>query len=343
MRKYDNLPINRLVSDVAVDPVHVRELADSIKVSGPISPVLVRDETLELIDGFHRVAAMRELGFDNVECIITPCDQETFWDLRIISATLHKAVTFARAVDWIDEAFAESHWKNQYKSAYNIFNGVRQGYVTGEAKAWVEAKGTKWGLTVGTIENWLQAKQTLAPELREELRTSTAASRREPSQYIEIAHALPTRPELQKRVLDKVEREGLSTKEIREVSKAIRSVADEEEVETILREPVSRTADELTRAAKVEKILKQPPPEPTPREREQLFRGLLLEVYLDVQQMAHSVRRVKPEILEPLTPNQKSALLETTEELIAELQRVADYLRGRPLIEGEARLIKEAE
>ena len=82
MNQLSTLPIDRLVSDVAVDPVHVRELADSIKVSGPITPVTVRQDTYELIDGFHRVAAMAELGFSTVECITTSCDDETFWDSR---------------------------------------------------------------------------------------------------------------------------------------------------------------------------------------------------------------------------------------------------------------------
>lgn len=340
MRKYDNLPISKLVSDVAVDPVHVRELADSIKVSGPISPVLVREESMELIDGFHRVAAMKELGFDSVECIVTPCDQETFWDLRIMSATLHKAVTFARAVDWIEESFQASPWKNQYKSAYSLFAGDRQGHVTGEAKNWVKEKANKWGLQSNTIESWLEAKQAMAPELRDELKTSVAPPT--PSDtFIEIARALPTKPELQKRVLEKAKEESLSSRSVREVAKAVRQASDEDEVETILREPVSRTAEDLGRAAKVEKILKEPTVEPTRRESERMFAGLLLEVYLDVQQMTHSVRRVKPEILQPLTPAQKSALLETTEELIAELQQIVGYLSGEHLIEGKSRLLED--
>lgn len=102
MKRYDALPIADLKSDVATDAAHVKELADSIKVSGPIAPVLVREETGEIIDGFHRVAAMAELGFEKVECIVTSCEDEEFWDLRITSATLHKAVMFARAVEWID-------------------------------------------------------------------------------------------------------------------------------------------------------------------------------------------------------------------------------------------------
>ena len=74
MRRYISLPIEELVSDVPVDPLHTRELADSIMSKGQLAPVIVREETKEVIDGFHRIAAMKELGFNEAECVVTPCD-----------------------------------------------------------------------------------------------------------------------------------------------------------------------------------------------------------------------------------------------------------------------------
>ena len=280
MRKYVSLSIDQLVSDVAVDPLHVRELADSIKLTGPISPVLVREDTSEVIDGFHRVAAMHELGFSTVECIVTPCDQDTFWDLRIMSATLHKAVTFARAVDWIDEAFNVSAWKQRYASAFSLFAQAASREAPKEAQEWAETKAQKWGLSVRTIQNWLMAKQAMAPELEEELKRPSPARPLAPEYYIEVARGLPTRPDLQKQVLEKAQQEGLGRQGVREIAKAIRQAADEEEVETILAEPVSRTAEDLARAAKVERILREPTVTPTRIERQHELTGLVLEVYL---------------------------------------------------------------
>lgn len=340
MRKYDNLPISKLVSDVAVDPVHVRELADSIKVSGPISPVLVREESLDLIDGFHRVAAMKELGFDRVECIITPCDQATFWDLRIMSATLHKTVTFARAVDWIEEAFVTSPWKDKHKSAKSLFQGVRQGYVTGDAKSWVEMKAQKWGLEVRTIENWLVANQKLATELHEEIKSASIARRREPSHYVEVAMELGSRPDLQKRVLDKVEAEDVGTTGIREVAKAIRGAADDKEVETILREPLSRTAEDLGRAAKVEKILAQPREIPIEEKWQQAKADDVL-FKLDLLSMIASTKTITQEEIDALTTDQKEDVFETCEKLIREIRRVMDIIK--PSTEVEYRLIEPTE
>ncbi len=338
MREYATLPIERLGSDVAVDPVHVRELADSIKVSGPISPVLVRQETLDLIDGFHRVAAMGELGFKEVECILTPCDDETFWDLRIMSATLHKAVTFARAVDWVDEAFHLSPWQDRYASAHGLFHQSHDRRAPTEVQEWATAKAQKWGLAIVTIRDWLDAKNTMAPELREEMNQLSARSEPRPtSDYVEVARRLRTRPDLQKAVLDKVEDEGLGRSGIRAVATAIHGAADEDEVKTILSQPVSRTADDLTRAARVEKLLREPAPEPTPRQQERQFTGRVLEVYLDLQQQVHNVRGLEPEMLQTLSPDQKAEFLQVVAELTQALHQVSDVLGGAPqgaVIEG---------
>ena len=76
MKQYISLPIKELVSDVPVDPMHTRELADSIMTKGQLAPIIIREETKEVIDGFHRIAAMKELGFNQVECVLTPCDDK---------------------------------------------------------------------------------------------------------------------------------------------------------------------------------------------------------------------------------------------------------------------------
>lgn len=236
MNKYIRLPIEKLATDVAVDPMHVRELADSIKVSGPISPVIVREEGLTLIDGFHRVAALKELGFKDVECILTSCDDETFWDLRIMSASLHKAVTFARVIDWIEEVFKFSslrkHWEHgggrEYKSAYSIFASYTRGNPPEEVKGWVETKAAKWGLSPSTMETWLYTKEALAPELLKEA-TSPFKGEVGHSAYQIVAEVLHDKPELQTHVIEEAKAEGLSSKEIRILAQALRQAPEKVE------------------------------------------------------------------------------------------------------------------
>lgn len=326
MRQYKSLPIERLVSDVAVDPVHVRELADSIKVSGPISPVLVREDNLALIDGFHRVAAMKELGFNEVECILTPCDDETFWDLRIMSASLHKAVTFARAVDWVEEAFQASPFKQTYPSAYIVFDAVHKGRASKDCTDWSGQKAQKWGLSLSTIRQWLYTKQALAPDVYAEAKEG--ASGIPTSTFVRVGDRLSGRPELQRAVIEKAKAEDLTGTQVEQVASAVRNAPNEQEARAILRQPVSRTAQDLTRAAKVEKLLSEPTVEPTPREQQRKLAGLALEVYLDLQQQVHNVRRLTPEVLAALRPEQKEEMLQVVNELMAALHQLADSLGG---------------
>ena len=265
MNKYAMLPIEKLSSDVPVDPVHTRELADSIMSKGQLAPVIIREETKEVINGFHRIAAMKELGFNEVECVLTPCDDEGFWDFRIIQASLHKNVTFARAINWIEKVFEVSslrkHWEHgggrEYKSAYSVFASYRVGNPPQEVKEWVETKSAMWGLAPKTIEDWLYMRQSLAPDLLKEV-TSTPEGERGVAPYKTVAEVLPTKPELQKRIIEKAKVEDLSTKDVRTLAQALKRAEDTNEVQSILRQPVSRSEDQMLRDAKIEKLLSQP-------------------------------------------------------------------------------------
>ena len=327
MKQFETLPINRLVNDVAVDPVHVRELADSIKVSGPISPVMVREGSHELIDGFHRVAAMQELGFTHVECILTPCDEETFWDLRIMSASLHKSVAFARAADWVEECFRVSPWASKYKSAYVLFVSGRQNNVAPEAQSWMLQKSQAWGLSPRTIEEWLYTKQSLAPEVLNE-----ASSSREQTndvsftQLRDIARSLPNRQELQKRVLEKAQTEGLNSNQTREVAQAVAKARDPGLVEGILLQPVSRSADELTRSAVVERIKDAPKHTAPPQAKQRELTGIALDVYLSLEQQIHNVGRLNDTVLAELTPRQRDRINVMLTDLLDKLHDLQDRL-----------------
>lgn len=331
MRKYEMLPIERLVSDVAVDPVHVRELADSIKVSGPISPILVRDENLELIDGFHRVAAMKELGFKDVESILTSCDNETFWDLRIMSASLHKAVTFARVVDWVEEVFNLSPLKNKYKNAYNLFENIHRGRGANEDKEWVQTKAQAWGLAPSTIRNWLATKENLPKDVLEKAKASPYQGEGPGiSPYIRVAEGLSGRPELQRRVIEKVEKEALTDREVREVTKAVREARDEEEARDILSKPFSRTAEEVMREVKVERLISQPP---VPEAREVIRRvemaSNVIELKLVWEQVATMASVVDVALLDSMADDQKEELIGSGERCIQASEKVLDYLKRK--------------
>ena len=336
MKQYINLPIKDLVSDVPVDPTHTRELADSIMTKGQLAPVIIREETKEVIDGFHRIAAMKELGFDQVECVLTPCDPEGFWDFRIIQASLHKNITFARAVDWIDKVFRLSPWTKRYKNGYSLFAAIRQGYAPKEVVGWAEAKAKVWGLAPRTIENWLYTKESLAEDVLAEAKSSPLEGEDLGlGHYVATAESLPDKPELQRRVLEKARDEQLTPREIRTVGQALRRAEDEEEVQSIIKQPVSRTEDQMVRDAKVEKLLSHPR-EVTPLEKAQEAKQEDVLYKLDLLGIINSTKAMTQEKIDILTPEQKADLYHTCEEAIAEIRRVIDMIG--PVIEAEYRL-----
>ena len=328
MRRYVGLPIAELVSDVPVDPLHTRELADSIMGRGQLAPVIIREETREVIDGFHRIAAMKELGFKEVECVLTPCDAEGFWDFRIIQASLHKNITFARAVDWIDKVFQLSPLTKRYKNAYSLFAAIRQGYAPKEVVDWAQAKAKVWGLAPRTIENWLYTKESLAEDVLAKAKSSPLEGEDIGlGHYVATAESLPGKPELQRQVLEKARAEQLTPREIRTVGQALRRAEDEEEVVSILRQPLSRTEDQIVREAKVEKLLAHPR-EVTPVEKYQEAKAEDVLYKLDLLGIINSTRAMTQEKIAALTPEQKADVYHTCEQAIAEITRVMDMIRS---------------
>lgn len=332
MKQYITLPIKDLVSDVAVDLTHTKELADSIMSKGQLAPVIIREKTKEVIDGFHRIAAMKELGFNQVECVLTPCDDEGFWDFRIIQASLHKNVTFARAVDWMDKVFGLSPWTNRYKNTHILFEKVRDKSAPQEVQEWAEKKAKTWGLSVTVISEWLETKEKLQPEVLEEAKRGGRAPL---THYREVAHTLPTKPGLHKPLIEKAIKEDLTQPQIRTVAQALRRAEDEEEVQSILKQPVSRTEDQMVRDAKVEKLLAHPR-EVTPVEKYQEAKKEDVLYKLDLLQIINSTRAMTQERIDALTPEQKVDLYQTCEEAIAEIRRVMDIIR--PAIEAKYQL-----
>ena len=66
----DSIHVRENVRDL--DAEHVAALAQSIKVRGLLVPVIVRaiDEGYELVAGYHRVAACRQLGLDEIPVVV---------------------------------------------------------------------------------------------------------------------------------------------------------------------------------------------------------------------------------------------------------------------------------
>ena len=68
------VPVSELSEDVPVLNATVEELARSIAAVGQLNPVIV-DQQGRIIDGFHRIAALRKLGHSDAKAIVADLDE----------------------------------------------------------------------------------------------------------------------------------------------------------------------------------------------------------------------------------------------------------------------------
>lgn len=108
--QYMKVNPNELVIDLPVDEAKVTELMESIKVYGLLQPIVIWLMGMRIIDGFHRAVACQRLGLTEVDCIVVDCDEEAFWDARIIAAKPHAKVSNDRLAAWIFESWKQSEF-----------------------------------------------------------------------------------------------------------------------------------------------------------------------------------------------------------------------------------------
>ena len=314
-KRYVTLPVTDLVTDVAVDQKHVKQLAASLKAQGQLAPVQIRGK--EIIDGFHRVAGLIEVGIETVDCIDVECTEEEFLDLRIASALTHEGVKADRAVPWIITE-VEKAWPGQ--DAATLFWGNE--LLSHESKEWAILKSETWGVGCTAIAGWLNAHHRLAPDVWADKELDYGHRRQ--------IGAATTDHDLQRKLAKKAKDEGLFYREIDVVAQAVVATEDEEERRHILETPLKKKGeegrqeeiDELKRTAKVAKYLKTPPP----KERKRTLEGELLFLAMDMETLPGKIRRVKAGTIEVLTDEQRHEFAAVVNLLDQELHRLRDLL-----------------
>ncbi len=73
----DSIRVRDNVRDL--DAEHVASLAQSIKLRGLLAPLIVRrvDDAYELVAGYHRIAACRQLGLSDVAVLLSDSEGST--------------------------------------------------------------------------------------------------------------------------------------------------------------------------------------------------------------------------------------------------------------------------
>jgi hypothetical protein len=105
----------------------------------------------------------------------------------------------------------------------------------------------------------LRTKESLDPELLAEAkRLPDVGQSLTTSHHIEAASVLPQKPDLQRQLLEKAKREELTARELREVGSALKQAADEEEAKEILSRPFTRTAEDIVREVRVDRLISAP-------------------------------------------------------------------------------------
>ena len=116
-------------TEVPVDDGHVQDLVVSMlteeakgTMNGQLTPVLLAQvigkERLSIIDGFHRSAATERRGSPTVYgTIMPPMSEDEVMDLRILTATSHKSVSFARMYEWVSNSWTKTPWAERVTAA----------------------------------------------------------------------------------------------------------------------------------------------------------------------------------------------------------------------------------
>lgn len=129
--QYMKVNPNELVIDLPVDETNVQKKMDSMRLDGVVGqPIAIWLNGSRIIDGFHRTVAAQRLGWAEIDCVVTDCDEERFWDLRIQSAKQHASVEQERLEAWIWECWNASQWDDELlESEVNEFNLDDEGVI----------------------------------------------------------------------------------------------------------------------------------------------------------------------------------------------------------------------
>ncbi len=270
--------------DVPVDREHVAELKASIVAeaakglgTGQLTPVLLgevprRDDFL-IIDGFHRDAAFFDLGECEIYSTIRRGSSlEEVLDLRILTATSHASVNFARVVEWIGDAWTRTPWSEKLTvvQAFSLTKTASSGKVLGlspaqaeEVKAWVNDKCDKWGLSPTTVHVNLTTAELADPELVKEARRRVGGHSLvdiTPQHLGVIARGFPRQYALQRLVADIAKQHNMNIPSTRAVVEVIKKAGTWEEAQELAAsthwtkiepEYSASRARELARAAKL--------------------------------------------------------------------------------------------
>jgi DNA-binding CsgD family transcriptional regulator len=235
------VPLNLIYrEEVPVDSEHVLELSSSMQEeaqtpeggSGQLTPILVAEVPKEpkfpIVDGFHRTDSLYQRGEDKAYATIRPNSTwEKVYDLRILTATTHRSVRFARVVEWVNNVWAISAWADRLDATQAFAIATNGSYKGTHLKLseqdiegireWTKEKCGQWKLSPGAIYKSLYTANAVAPDLIKETREGQKGRGVQKvltqQQVTNIGSVLPHRHAIQRVVAEVAKERSLSSTE----------------------------------------------------------------------------------------------------------------------------------
>jgi len=237
-------------TEVPVDERHVTELVESMTEkellgidNGQLTPILlapvIGKEKLSIIDGFHRSAATERRGSMVVYAtVMPPMTEEDVMDLRILTATSHKNVSFARMYKWVSESWSKTSWAAKGitdAQAFNLasnkkMNGRYLGLTaeeTADIREWAQDKCVRWGTVPTSIQKVMNTAQIADPDLMNQARTRSSGHELKfitPDHLSTIAKAFPRRYGEQRVIADMATSKNLSINDVKVVLEVLKGI-----------------------------------------------------------------------------------------------------------------------
>jgi ParB/RepB/Spo0J family partition protein len=189
------------------DEAGERDMVQSLRRHGQITPLVVcrREETLEVLDGFKRVVAAEELGWEQMRCQVLAADER---QAKVALLTLHGA---GKRLVELEEA-----WLVQALVRDDGLAQVEVAELLGRHKSWVCRR--------------LALLEKLVEEVRQDLRLGLVSAR--------TARELVSLPAgKQSRVLRLIQTEGLNSVEVRGVVGLLHGACSKEQEDYVLTKP----------------------------------------------------------------------------------------------------------
>lgn len=216
--------------------------AESSGGTGQYTPITLGliegEETLKIMDGFHRSAALKLKGEELVYSTVKLTDWDGLFDMRIFTAKDHAHVRFSRVVQWIREVWEFSGLadKLSVEQALLLYrfesSGTKLGLAAEEveqSKAWVARKEKQWDMPAMTFHAYLKIAEHVDPQLVHATRDKTDSNAlKAPTQAIlkAFSEKLPDKFDLQNLVMQAAMAHNLKAPEVKALCTTIKDCAD---------------------------------------------------------------------------------------------------------------------